>query len=302
MQTAARINVYEYNAFTDESFGGNPAGVVTHASGLSDETMQKIARQLNLAETAFLLPPDDPTTADVRLRWFTPAREVDLCGHATIAAFTAAIEHDLFPIGGEKRVLTVETRSGPLRVRLSRIGDSPQVAMQIPQPSFTALELERESFARLWAVTPHDLPGDWLRHDALNYWYLPVRDRAALRRLTLDSASLAGIDPAAAFAFYTTDTVDSNSHWHMRFFAPFHGVDEDIVTGSAQGPMAVVYLLRNAGSEVVPDGWSEFRGEQGDSLDRPGRVRVRVLFEDGVLQDLEIVGSAVGMLEGTLRI
>jgi len=97
MATPALVEIFEYNAFTDKPFAGNPAGVVIDAAGLDTHTMQRIASQMNLAETAFLLPSSDPE-ADVRLRWFTPALEVDLCGHATIAAFTAAAERGLFPV------------------------------------------------------------------------------------------------------------------------------------------------------------------------------------------------------------
>ncbi|UCF18559.1 MAG: PhzF family phenazine biosynthesis protein [Gemmatimonadota bacterium] len=292
------IEIFQYTAFTDQPFAGNPAGVVTDASALADAEMQSIARQLNLAETAFLLPPSH-SGADVRLRWFTPTIEVDLCGHATIAAFAAALEHGIFPVteGGE-RILRVETLSGVLRVRLSHQSGRPRIAMQIPLPRFADLDLDRDAFAELWGVASDYLTGEWLRHQALNYWYIPVRDRRVLTALVLDTERLAMLDPKAAFAFYTTDAIDPDSHWHLRFFAPFHGVPEDIVTGSAQGPMGAVHLRgRLSGLE---DGWREFKGEQGDLLGRPGRVTVRVLVEEQAVQDLEIAGSAQPMLEGRI--
>jgi PhzF family phenazine biosynthesis protein len=300
MATPKYVDIFEYNAFTDQPFAGNPAGVVPDATGLDDEVMQRIARQMNLAETAFLVPPTNPD-ADIRLRWFTPAIEVDLCGHATIAAFAAAAERGFYPVvEGEERLLKVETRSGLLRIRITSTDGAVRVGMQIPVPGFKPLELDRDAFARIWGADVQNLAGQWRRHADLNYWYIPVRDRSAIAALTLRTDELALIDDTAAFAFYTAGTVDSDSHWHLRFFAPFHGVDEDTVTGSAQGPMGVVYLLD--GHSKPTDGWTEFKGEQGDILDSPGRVCVRVLHEAGTVTDVEIAGGAVPMLEGKIRV
>ncbi|UCC83452.1 MAG: PhzF family phenazine biosynthesis protein [Gemmatimonadota bacterium] len=293
------VPIFQYNAFTDKPFAGNPAGVVIDASALADETLQLIARQMNLAETAFLVPPSS-SAADIRLRWFTPAQEVTLCGHATIAAFAAAAEHGVYPTEpGEERELRVETLSGILRIRITKRG-AVRVAMQIPVPDFQPLDLDRPAFAALWGVGAADLDGDWWALPSTNYWYIPVRDANALRSLTLNSEALAEIDPGASFAFFTGETVEPDSNWHLRFFAPFLGVPEDTVTGSAQGPMGPLHLrLKRA---LAQDGWTELRGEQGDTLGRPGRVIVRVHAEKGIVDDLEIAGGAVGMLEGRIRI
>lgn len=294
------VEIFAYNAFAEEPFAGNPAGVVLDASGLAEAEMAGIARQMNLSETAFLMEPSQPG-ADIRLRWFTPAQEVKLCGHATIAAFCATVEHGIFPVDeGDERIIDVETLSGQLRVRISRRQGQPQVGMQIPLPEFDELETDRAGFATIWGVDPDELTGPWQRHSDPDYWYVGVRDRAALAKLRLDTAPLAELDPQASFAFFTADTVDADSHWHLRFFAPFLGVPEDPVTGSAQGPMGVIH--HRLQEEEAADGWSEFQGEQGDLLDRPGRVRVRLLHEAGTLEDLEICGGARRMLEGRMNL
>ena len=151
------IEIFEYNAFTDQPFAGNPAGVVTDAEGLDANVMQRIARQMNLAETAFLVPPSDPD-ADIRLRWFTPAMEVELCGHATIAAFTAAAEHDVVSVAeGEERQLRVETLSGVLRIGVARRAGRPEVSMQIPVPTLEPIDIDRKAFAALWNASAADL-------------------------------------------------------------------------------------------------------------------------------------------------
>jgi PhzF family phenazine biosynthesis protein len=300
MSAERKIEIFHYNAFTEAPFAGNPAGVVVDPKDLDPEEMQLVARQMNHAETAFLVPPSNPA-ADIRLRWFTPTTEVDLCGHATIATFTAAAEHGVFDVeeGGE-RVLKVETLSGLLRIRITRVGGKPRIAMQIPVPTFAPLGLDRQAFADTWNIGLDELSGDWLVNTGINYWYIPVRDRSALGRVTLDAERLAGFDDTACFTFFTRDTIDRDSDWFLRFFAPFHGVDEDIVTGSAQGPMGVVYLSLNQPS--ASEGWTELKGEQGDLMGRPGRVIVRVEEKDGAVSDLEIAGGAVAMLEGTVRV
>lgn len=296
---APHLSILEYNAFTRVPFAGNPAGVVLDASGLDDDAMQRIARQLKLAETAFLVPATR-SDADVRLRWFTPAREVDLCGHATIAAFTAAADHGIYaPSGAEPRELRVETRSGVLTIGIQRVEGRAEVSMQIPVPDFHPLEVERDRFAALWGVPLEALAGDWWVHRTLDYWYVPVQSRQALASLRLDVDGLAQLSDRAAFTFFCRDTVDAGSHWHLRFFAPFHGVAEDIVTGSAQGPMGVLYQEIEG---EAPQDWSEYIGEQGDVLNSPGRVRVRVRRRDRSVTDVVIVGGAVAMLEGKMRV
>ena len=294
------IEIFQYNAFTDQPFGGNPAGVVTEASGLADADMQRIAQQLNLAETAFLVPPTLPD-ADVRLRWFTPTREVTLCGHATIAAFTAAADRGIYALGeGEECRLNVETLSGTLQIKVARRGGAHSVAMRLPIPRFRPADIDREAYAKTWGLAGEDIAGNIQVLADLEYWYIPVRNLAALKLLSMNVEKQREIAPSAAFAFHTTETVDSGSDWHIRFFAPFHGVPEDIVTGSAHGPMGVLRLQELESRR--PDGWSEFIGEQGDLLERPGRVQVRVGQKKGAVNDLEIVGGAVSMLEGQIRI
>jgi len=293
-----QIPILEYNAFTSQPFAGNPAGVVLNAADLDDGQMQHIARQLNLAETAFLAQPTRED-ADVRLRWFTPACEVTLCGHATIAAFTAAADHGLFATGAGETTLRVETLSGVLSIGIDSRGARPEVSMQIPVPDFEPLRIDRDSFAALWGVPAAALAGDWWVQRTLDYWYVPVATRQALATLTLHTEGLRRLDDQAAFTFHCSDTVDEGSDWHLRFFAPFHGVPEDLVTGSAQGPMGVVHQM-TTGTEN--EGWSEYVGEQGDILESPGRVRVRVHRREGKVDDVRIAGGAVAMLEGKIRI
>lgn len=102
--------VYHYDAFTTVPQRGNPAGIVLAAQNLSDTAMQRIAAQVGFNETTFVLPS---ATADVRLRFFTPGNEINLCGHATVASFTALYQRGVF---GQRTALTVETKAGLLPI------------------------------------------------------------------------------------------------------------------------------------------------------------------------------------------
>ncbi|TDI14446.1 MAG: PhzF family phenazine biosynthesis protein [Acidobacteria bacterium] len=118
-----RVAVQQLDAFTDRSFAGNPAAVVSQADGLTAEQMQAVAREMNLSETVFVQQATDPE-ADLQIRWFTPTTEVDLCGHATIACFHALARGGLHGLGdpGDHQ-LQVQTRSGTLPVRVEHGND-----------------------------------------------------------------------------------------------------------------------------------------------------------------------------------
>jgi phenazine biosynthesis protein PhzF family len=109
-----KIKIYQADAFTTEPFGGNPAGVVPDATGITEEYMQKIAREMNLSETAFIIPIDND---NFKVRFFTPVSEVDLCGHATIASFyTLANKGYISPIDNGVKTVYQETNAGKLKV------------------------------------------------------------------------------------------------------------------------------------------------------------------------------------------
>ena len=131
----ALVRIYQMDAFTHIPFGGNPAGVVSDADGLTDDQMQKIAREMNCSETAFVLSTDTKG-ADLRVRFFTPTEEIDLCGHATVSTFVALGLESRF---GRDLPCTViqETRAGLLPVMISRDTDGKvQAQMTLAAPRF----------------------------------------------------------------------------------------------------------------------------------------------------------------------
>ena len=206
-----KLKIYQVDAFTSEVFGGNPAAVVPLKSWLPDEVMQSIAVENNLSETAFFIPAKDAYD----LRWFTPATEVDLCGHATLASAFV-----LFNIlAHEDRYICFHTRNeGDLGVSLEEDGrmaldfpSKPPLEASIPPGFADALGAEAESLY-------------------LNEDYLAVfSSESEVMAIKPDFKIMSKIDARGIIVTAPGDEVDFVS----RFFAPRFGIDEDPVTGSA---------------------------------------------------------------------
>jgi trans-2,3-dihydro-3-hydroxyanthranilate isomerase len=284
-----KIVVKQVDAFTNRPFFGNPAGVVGRAEGLSDREMQWIAREMNCSETAFVLPS---SVADLRLRYFTPAIEVDLCGHATIAAL--AVLHEEGRVTG---TVTVETRAGVLAMEV----DSAGVAwMEQATPKVRAIDPDDVSHIVRWlGLERNDLHPDiplGLAFTGLWDLLVPVRDRSALRRAVPDGPALAaytrrlGAVSAHLFCF---ETEYAESTLHARDFSPAVGVLEDPHTGTASGALAA-YLVEKG---VLTPG--RFQFEQGWTVGRPGLILVEVHQHPW---QVRVGGQATTVLEGEIRL
>lgn len=301
--TAARwVDFWLVDSFTAEPFQGNPAGVVLDADGLEPPQMRLIAREVGASETAFVFPPSRPG-ADLSLRWFTPTCEVPFCGHATLATAHVLAE------AGRCRpptTLTVETVSGRLQMRLCPTEEGACLPMiQTPPAHFEPSSVSPSALAEAMLL-PLDAfhPERPMLRDGLHL-FVPLRHLETLLHMCPDFRLLSrlGLEhEITGFACFTTETVEPTSHWHMRFFAPGVGVSEDPVTGAAQGPMAV-YLLEQGLLAAPSEGTGSYVGEQGDAMERPGRVRVEVaLDEAGRARQIYIGGPATTVLQGRLRI
>jgi trans-2,3-dihydro-3-hydroxyanthranilate isomerase len=296
------------NAFTAKRFGGNPAGVVPEAAGLDPETMQAIAREMNLSETAFVLPAT-VRGADLQIRWFTPTSEVPLCGHATIASFHVLSEEGMHGMrrSGMYR-FRVQTRSGVLRVVVDRQFSGTVIEFQLPFPKFKVLSKLSPLLLKAIGAQKRDLD---LRLPIVkeSYLYLPVEKRYRLWSMVPDMAALEEACrklKVLGVCVLTLDTVESSSAVHSRFFAPSVGVPEDPVTGSANGPLGI-YLHQFAmhrgiplPSLWLPDGRIEYIGEQGDVMKRSGRVKIRLEAGPRKLKSVAIAGEAVTLMKSDL--
>lgn len=204
-----RLPIYQVDAFTSELFGGNPAAVVLLTETLPDETLQAIASENNLSETAFPLPQGE----DLLLRWFTPVIEVDLCGHATLA--TAHVLFATDRVHGD--AVSFKTKSG--RLTVTRSGDllsmdfpaRPPVPVPVPDGLAEALGARPEG-----VFAARDLMAVFATEDEV-------------RALRPNAERIAALDAFAVMATAPGRKVDFVS----RFFAPRAGIPEDPVTGSA---------------------------------------------------------------------
>ena len=309
------------DAFTAQPYSGNPAAVVFDADTLDDPTMQRIAAEFNLSETAFILTPTEPAV-DVRFRWFTPACEVDLCGHATIAGVHAMIETGLYaqfkpqalacadaPRGlksrGSDAIISIQTRSGILEAKPERItsgADAFVVWLELPRPTLTDFTLKPSIISEGLRV-PHggvveSLPAMLTRdRDVIVF----AADLKTLNDLQPDFTRLARQsmpDRIRGFAVATTETLAESIRVQSRFFAPACGVNEDPVTGSAHGPLLAYLVLHGL---VEPrEGVAGADCVQSKPGDRSGLVRTLGRVEGRTLTEVQIGGRCVTTMRGTL--
>lgn len=297
------IRIKQIDAFTLKPFTGNPAGVVIDADGLSSDDMQKIAREMNISETAFAMKPTVEKEADLRIRWFTPSQEVDLCGHATIAMFHALAEEGKFGLEvDEDQSFIIETRSGLLNVDVEWKDMLPYIKFSLPIPEFFPFPDEISTLCGALGLSEIELSKKakpQITRDG--YCFVPVSDYDSLESLEPNMMLLLKLHDRHAitgFAVVATDTGDQAIDWHMRFFAPALGVNEDPVTGSANGPMAV-YLLKNGLLDQKKNYFS-FNASQGRFVGRPGFVTVNMSLKDGKPIEVQIAGQAITVMEGTM--
>ena len=255
------------DAFTSQPFHGNPAAVVPLDRWPSDVWLQNVAMEMNHAETAFLVP----AVSGHHLRWFTPAVEVDLCGHATLAAAKALDHLNLWPANGPVRF---QTRSGELRV--NRQGSQFELDFPVlPQAPCPA----PPNLIQALATTPTHVG-----KNSMDY-LVELPNEQALRDLRPDLKLLGTIPCRGVIATAASDNPDFDCV--SRFFAPAVGVDEDPVTGSAHCCLA--------------EYWSKKTGKQalvGYQASRRGGIVTMRLAQNRVI----LGGQAVVVSEGKLLV
>jgi PhzF family phenazine biosynthesis protein len=259
---------------------GNPAGVLLDADGIADAELQAIARAVGFNETAFVLPS---RRADLRLRYFTPGHEVDLCGHATVATFVLLHQRGRLPGAGFPRRLTLETAAGLLPVTVEADGAGPLVVMEQAPARFVDWGGSRDGLARAQGVGVEDLhPTLPIVYGSTGLWTLlvPGRGLDAIRRMTPRTADFPSVlpeMPGASLHPFCLETIDPAADLHARHFSsPRSGTVEDPVTGTASGVLGVYHRER-----IAPGARSPLVIEQGQEIGRDGRVRVWVERRDG---------------------
>ena len=301
------LKFYQADVFTVQPFGGNPVAVFPNAQGLTDFELQQIAREMNLSETVFVLPPTDEA-AVVRLRIFTPTQEIPFAGHPVLGTFYVLAQLGLIAVtDGVTRVMQ-ECNIGLFPVDIhAREGQITRVVMTQPKPLFLGSMDETEDLfhiAKALGLPKYQIVDTkapvMVVSTGLPVVIVPVRALTAVRSIEPDASAI--VDMCERFGtngilVYTTMTVEDHATVHTRMFAPAIGILEDPATGSASGAMGA-YLVHNGLVEVGP--LTEIIIEQGYEIGRPSRILVQVESDDDAIQTVKVGGQVVMVVEGTL--
>ena len=277
--------VKKVNAFTDSINGGNPAGVALNPPKLTPEQMKKISKKLVVSETAFVYPSKK---ADFKLRFFTPSIEVALCGHATIATFFTMGIEGVFPQNKNQISITQETNSGILPVDIYfKNNQCQKVMMTQSKPVIQDIQIkmvEISSSLRIMKNEIDDTLPKQIVSTGLFTFPICVKSFDILMKIKPDFEKIKKIcleKGCGSFHVFTFETIEKSSVYHARNFPPCYGINEDPVTGTANGAVSS-YLLLN---KIIQD--KKLICEQGDIIGRPGRVQVE--FENN---NIKVGGKA----------
>ncbi|MFH1425092.1 MAG: PhzF family phenazine biosynthesis protein [archaeon] len=279
-----KIKVYLLNSFAKTAGGGNLAGVVLDADSLSDSEMLSIARKVGFSETAFVQKSDK---ADFKVRFFTPAKEIDICGHATIATYSLLAKKGLAKPGKYKQ----ETRAGVLGIEIKK----DLVFMDLALPKFFE-EINKKEIAdclnldeeQLSAELPSQIVSAGLR-DII----VPIKDIKSLEMFEPDFKRITELSKkydVMGLHVFTLET-KNNSTAHCRNFAPLYGIPEESATGTSSGILGC-YLYKH---KVAVD-YKNLIFEQGYTMNKPSEIRVRLKTKGKTIQEVQVGGTA--SLEG----
>ncbi|HEV7474397.1 MAG TPA: PhzF family phenazine biosynthesis protein [Pyrinomonadaceae bacterium] len=324
----------QVDVFTEEPFAGNSLAVFPEAEGLSDDEMMKIAREMNLSETVFVLKPESKqqtgnskqpaesgTATDVtqaasavlrRLRIFTPAREIPFAGHPIVGTWNVLAREGIVPLpesGNGWTRIHHEVGIGILPVDIE-FKDGGPVQVVMTQGKFEIKgelydQQEQAELARALGLATEDLDETLpiqITSTGLPFLVVPIRALADLGRCRVNAALLAeiyqrnGATGCEAFTRETREIGDARAH--VRMFAPGDNIAEDPATGSAAGALGA-YLVHHGASAAEPvDGRVRFVIEQGDFMHRPSRIRIEVKGKAGAIEEVRVGGPSVVVAKG----
>jgi trans-2,3-dihydro-3-hydroxyanthranilate isomerase len=295
--TVRSYDFVQVDVFTDRRFGGNPLAVFLDGAGLSDQEMQSIAREMNLSETTFVLPPTRQDCAAL-VRIFTPGNELPFAGHPTIG--TAWVLATQGRLATDASTTALEETVG--RVPISFEGDASRPAfvwMDHTDPVFGEPLAERADIADALGLTEADLLDEHpiqTGSTGVAFLYVPLRDASTVDRVVLDPRALADVNLVGVFVF----APDGPSRVYSRMFAPgASGIPEDPATGGASGALGA-YVVERGIASLDTNGVIVSR--QGEKMGRPSDIYIRLRLLDGRATDIQVGGSVVPVLEGVLTL
>ncbi len=289
----------QVDAFTTRPLGGNPCAILFDTDDIADQTMQAIAREMNLSETAFVRCS---ARANFGVRYFTPAEEIPLAGHPTIATTFALVEIGRLALTGDRTQVTLELQVGPIPVEIQASqGKVQQIIMNQKKPVFMATYDPVEVLPVFGLTAADALPDVPIQTVSTGtpQLMIPLRDLAALRRAQLNIAAYSRFRAAADFfsphLFCLRGVTETGQTFARHFGAPPDTL-EDPFTGSATGGMAA--YLWYYGLIDRPT----FIAEQGHWLGRPGQATVEVIGSRNDIETVRVGGSAVTVIRGELTL
>ena len=284
------MKLYVMDAFANRIFGGNQAGVALPDRELSDETMRQIAAEMKHSETAFIhMEPD----GSVSLRYFTPAGEVDLCGHATVASFALLRQEGLIADGSH----IAHTKASDLNIGVS--GGTVWMDMAAPRLLRELGEDEWAAFYEAYGLTTADRPEGLtpaIVSTGLADVMLPVRDHDTLMRAVQNEAAVTALskkyDVTGVHMFCLGDGCTA----YCSNYAPLYDIPEECATGTSNGALTYYLYLRGI---VQPERENVFL--QGEHMNRPSEIRSRLYEQDGAV-NVRVGGSAVMSMQCEVKI
>lgn len=275
--------VFTVNAFTDSPDGGNPAGVVLQTEGLTEEDMKAIAAKVGFSETAFVFPS---SKANFKVRFFTPADEVDLCGHATIATFHLLLERKMLSPGR----YTQETKAGVMTLDIT---ESKNIFMTQNRPVFSETP-EPELIYDSLGVSVNDGHEHLIPQvvsTGLRDVIVPVKDLKTLLAIQPDFEKISQISKQLNVIGYHLFCLETmfDSTAHCRNLAPLYDIPEEAATGTASGALSCYLYQYGAISHIQAQ---NLVYEQGYSMKRPSQIQASLTVEEGHISQVKVGGRA----------
>jgi trans-2,3-dihydro-3-hydroxyanthranilate isomerase len=293
MMSERKYPFSQVDAFTLRRLSGNPCAVVFDADDLSDSKMLAIAREMNLSETAFVLKS---TKADFRFRYFTPAEEIPLAGHPTIATVFRLLETGKIP--AHKTTLKIELQAGIIEVRIEQDTNAARIIMRQLPPQFLGAYNANEILPLFGLESSELLPGHLIQTVSTGtpMLMIPLKDVSSLDKVQFDTSRFSKYRAHSDFFSAHLFTLNEDGTTSARHFCSPPDVIEDPFTGSATGAMGC-YLWKYGLMEKP-----EFLARQGAHLQRPGEAKVKILGSREAISRVEVSGHAVTCMQGELFI
>ncbi|MFJ7919919.1 PhzF family phenazine biosynthesis protein [Lysinibacillus fusiformis] len=294
-----KIEFFYVDAFTTETFGGNPAGVIPNAESLTDEDMQKIANELNLSETAFLVPATN-ANANYKIRYFTPTKEVDFCGHATLG--TAWLMATKYNWMDKVDKIIFESNIGLIPVKwLMENNQLTRVSMTQVRPQVKNIDISPAVVANLVGIHETDIDDSYpikIANTGVPHLMVPVKTRQAIDQAEPNLNELKKMNNDFNISTTHLFTFDTNGQFdiYTRDFCPNIGIDEDPVTGAANGALGGYLYLENI---LAQQERHQLMIGQGHTINRPGILYVTIT-PDAENAVIEVAGAAVVSIEGKI--